>query len=97
MTRSTGMRINPNNFDKRQLQHIPPYFTKFQLDRDCVDHEKKSMATWIYENCSGRFAIIDDVQFGNSQPTKRVTSIGFEEESELTLFILSGSAQKKMS
>ena len=91
------MKINPNNFSMRELSNMPPYFTKFKMDRVCVDHEKKNIASWIYQNCTGKFAIMDDVKFSKNNQVKRVTSVGFEIDSELTLFILSGTVQKDYS
>jgi hypothetical protein len=49
-------------------------------------------ARWIYSNCAGRFAMVNDVKYQNDQ-VNIVTTIGFEEHSDLTLFVLSGMAQ----
>lgn len=49
-------------------------------------------ARWIYANCAGRFAMVNDVKYQNDQ-VQILTTVGFEEHSDLTLFILSGMTQ----
>jgi hypothetical protein len=84
------MRINPNNFFKRELDFLPPHFVNTVVRAHESDVE--TMRKWIYENCTGRYSITKDVVFqdGNS---RNVTVLGFEEPGDLTLFALSGMAQ----
>ena len=80
------MKINPNNFFKRELDTLPPHFVNTVVKAHESDIEK--MRKWIYENCSGRYSITKDVIQSRS-----VTVLGFENPGDLTLFALSGKAQ----
>ena len=84
------MRINPNNFFKRELDILPPHFVNTVVK--ATEHDVDQMRTWIYENCTGRYSITKDVvlKHGNS---RSVTVLGFEQPGDLTLFALSGLAQ----
>tara|TARA_B100000424_G_scaffold267471_1_gene260443 strand:+ start:257 stop:523 length:267 start_codon:yes stop_codon:yes gene_type:complete len=84
------VKINPNNFYKRELQSLPPHFVNTVVRAH--EAEVELMRKWIYENCSGRYSITKDVIFkdGNS---RNVTVLGFEDPGDLTLFALSGIAQ----
>ena len=85
------MKVNPNNFFKRELDILPPHFVNTVVKAHEADIEQ--IRTWIYQNCNGRYSITKDVMFENDQ-SRSVTVIGFEEPGELTLFALSGIAQK---
>ena len=84
------VKINPNNFFKRELNILPPHFVNTVVKAH--ESEIDNMRTWIYENCSGRYSITKDVVLkdGNS---RSVTVLGFENPGDLTLFALSGLAQ----
>ena len=84
------MRINPNNFFKRELDILPPHFVNTVVKAHDVDVEK--MRKWIYENCHGRYSITKDVAY-KGDASKSVTVLGFEQPGDLTLFALSGVAQ----
>ena len=84
------MRVNPNNFFKRELDILPPHFVNIVVRAHESDVEK--MREWIYENCSGRYAITKDIKYEGDQ-TRSCTVLGFEEPGDLTLFVLSGKAQ----
>jgi|TARA_B110000285_G_C14749254_1_gene434416 hypothetical protein len=84
------MKINPNNFFKRELDILPPHFVNTVVKAHDFDVDK--MRTWIYENCSGRYSITKDVVFHGDQSSS-VTVLGFEQPGDLTLFALSGTAQ----
>ena len=84
------MRINPNNFFKRELDILPPHFVNTVVKAHEADIEK--MRKWIYENCSGRYSITKDVILKDGV-SRSVTVLGFEEPGDLTLFALSGVAQ----
>ena len=84
------MKINPNNFYKRELDILPPHFVNTVVKAHEADVEK--MRKWIYENCHGRFSITKDVIFQNDT-SRSVTVLGFEQPGDLTLFALSGVAQ----
>ena len=84
------MKINPKNFYQRELHILPPHFVNTVVKAHDVDIEK--MRKWIYEYCTGRYSITNDVITYNDK-TKPVTVFGFENPSDLTLFALSGMAQ----
>lgn len=85
------MRINAKNFHTRKLDRIPPHFKAISLPSQ-TDHQMHKTARWIYANCAGRFAMVNDVKYQNDQ-VQILTTVAFEEHSDLTLFILSGMAQ----
>ena len=85
------MKINPNNFFKRQLDILPPHFVNTVVKAHEADVEK--MRRWIYEHCSGRYSITKDVAY-DGESSRSVTVLGFEEPGDLTLFALSGIAQE---
>ena len=85
------MRINPNNFFDRELEFLPPHFVNTVVKAHEADVEK--MRKWIYENCHGRYSITKDVIYHNDT-SRSVTVLGFEQPGDLTLFALSGIAQK---
>ena len=84
------MRINPNNFFKRELDILPPHFVNTVVKAS--EHDVDQMRTWIYENCTGRYSITKDVVY-YGDTSKAVTVLGFENPGDLTLFALSGVAQ----
>ena len=85
------MKINPNNFFKRELDILPPHFVNTVVKAHEADVEK--MRKWIYEHCHGRFSITKDVVY-KGDTSRSVTVLGFEEPGDLTLFALSGMSQK---
>ena len=88
--RGRELKINPNNFLKRELNILPPHFVNTVVKAHESDVEQ--MRKWIYENCSGRYSITKDVKF-DGDTSRSCTVIGFELPGDLTLFALSGKAQ----
>ena len=86
------MRINPINFFDRQLDILPPHFVNMVIEQT-HDNNLELIRSWIYQNCSGRFSITKDI-ITDSDKTRTVNLVGFEEPGDLTLFALSGVAQK---
>ena len=84
------MKINPKNFYQRELDILPPHFVNTVVKAHDVDIEK--MRKWIYEYCTGRYSITNDVITYNDK-TSPVTVLGFEDPGDLVLFSLSGMAQ----
>jgi hypothetical protein len=84
------MKINPNNFFKRELDILPPHFVNTVVKTNDFNIDK--MRTWIYENCHGRYSITKDVIYHGDQ-SRSITVLGFENPGDLTLFALSGTAQ----
>lgn len=85
------MRINAKNFHPRRLDRVPPHFKSISLPHQ-HDYQTQKLARWIHAHCSGRFALVNDVVHQNDQ-VNIVTTVAFEEHSDLTLFVLSGMAQ----
>jgi len=85
------MRINPKNFHSRKLERIPPHFKSISLPNQ-HEYQSQKLSRWIYTHCVGRFALVNDVKYHNDR-VDIVTTIAFEEPSDLTLFVLSGMAQ----
>lgn len=79
--------VNPLNVhDLRQINFVPPHFKKITINQEELQHldsPRKVITSWIYENLSGRFCIISNT-FNHDTIT-----IGFEEHSEASFFILS--------
>jgi len=87
------MKINPKNFGIRRLYKLPPHFAKMSLPM-LSDYQLQKLSRWIYANCSGRFALVKQVQLNsNENDIQTVIMLGFEEPSDLTLFVLSGMTQ----
>ena len=84
------MRINPNNFFKRELNILPPHFVNTVIKAHESDIEP--IRKWIYENCHGRYSITKDVVYSGDS-SKAVIVLGFEEPGDLTLLALSGITQ----
>ena len=88
------MKINPINFFKRELDFLPPHFVNTVVR--CHDSDMEKMRNWIYEYCSGRYSITNDVISNEKDGTARaVFVLGFENPGDLTLFALSGMANTK--
>ena len=83
------MKINTNNFFKRELDILPPHFVNTVVKAHEADVEK--IRKWIYEHCSGRYSITKDVVY-DKDTSRSVTVLGFEQPGDLTLFALSGIA-----
>ena len=84
------MKINPNNFFKRELDILPPHFVNTVVKAHESDVE--TIRKWIYQNCHGRYSITKDVVY-EKDTSRSVTVLGFEQPGDLTLFALSGMAQ----
>ena len=85
------MRINAKNFHLRKLDRIPPHFKSISLPNQ-HEYQSQKLARWIHAHCAGRFALVNDVNDQNDR-VDIITTIAFEEPSDLTLFVLSGMAQ----
>ncbi len=88
------MRINPINFYKRELDQLPPHFVNTVVKAHEADIE--IMRKWIYEHCSGRYSITNDVIYYGDR-SKAITVLGFENPGDLVLFSLSGIAQNNQN
>jgi|TARA_B100000745_G_C19947715_1_gene319866 hypothetical protein len=84
------MRINPKNFYQRELDILPPHFVNTVVNGQETEIQK--IRKWIYQNCSGRYSITNDIIY-HGDKSRSVTVLGFEDPGDLTLFALSGVAQ----
>jgi hypothetical protein len=84
------MRINPKNFYQRELDILPPHFVNTVVNGHETEIQK--IRKWIYQNCSGRYSITNDIIY-HGDKSHSVTVLGFEDPGDLTLFALSGVAQ----
>ena len=86
------MKINPKNFFNRRLNNIPPHFTT--TSTRLTDYEKIGINQWIHEHCAGRYCIVKNVKW-QKDSWRAMTTIGFEEPSDMTLLALSGMLNTK--
>lgn len=86
------MKINIKNFFNRRLLHIPPHFTTTY--NRMSDYEETKINQWIHEHCVGRYCIVKNVKW-QKDSWGAMTTIGFEEPSDMTLLALSGMLNTK--
>jgi hypothetical protein len=80
-----------NNLDllnERRLEYLPPHFSLFHLDDKIVFSEKENILSWIRTKLNGRYAMLKFVGIGPDQKSKSRLTLGFENPSELTYFII---------
>lgn len=85
------MRINPKDFFYRKTNHILPHYQTIKF-KHLPDSKIEKLAGWIFENCSGRFSVVTEIDSVDKEITT-ITKFGFEEGTDLTLFILGDPAQ----
>lgn len=81
---------NPLNvLEMRELKFCPDHFTKLivQSDSWLIQKSIDQCRTWIYNNLSGRYCIVEDLKLVDNK-LETVFQIGFEEASESTMFSL---------
>lgn len=78
--------LNPLDIlKKRELKFLPPHFSKLKLsDFDNFDNK---MSDWIRSKLKGRYCVISIPAIENDK-LKPNTYVGFENEKELTYFML---------
>jgi len=78
--------INPlDHLDKRKLDWIPVHFFKSRLNY-LSDVEK--INDWIKYRLKGRYCLVTLPHIDKDEKTKSATFVAFEEEKELTYFML---------
>lgn len=65
--------------NKRELRWMPPHFSKFNLENDWT-LDNHTLKRWVQYKLKGRFCMIE------TDP--KTITIGFEDEKELTYFVL---------
>jgi hypothetical protein len=73
--------------DSRKLDFIPNHFSKVPLI-DFWLYERIDMVSWIRNHSHGRYAIERYPSSKGKEVLKSTTFVGFEEEKELTYFVL---------
>lgn len=84
-----------NNFDcsdlnlldvlkKRKLNYLPLHFKNIDIDL----FDKAEIEKWVKNKLQGRYCIVNTQKIEENNRLKNVVSIGFEDETELTYFIL---------
>jgi hypothetical protein len=73
----------------REIDFCPKSWTKIRFNSSNwnVQRDIELYRQWIYNNLSGRFCIVTDVELVDNK-METVYNIGFEEGSELTMFSL---------
>jgi hypothetical protein len=79
--------INPIDVLKqRELSTLPPHFTKVKIaDNDLFDNKVKN---WIKAKLKGRYCIVKSPAIDSSGNLKSSTFAAFEDQKELTYFML---------
>lgn len=78
--------LNPIEvLNKRSISFLPIHFSKIKLERSFYDHEIES---WIKSKLKGRYFIGNITDIGKDNRLKIFTSIAFEDQKELTYFML---------
>ena len=78
--------VNPLDvLDQRFLSWMPSHFSKTKVQRFIDDGELRD---WIQYRLKGRFAISTQPTIGDKDTVQTATFVGFEDEKELTYFML---------
>lgn len=82
---------NPLNFlDLRRVQFPARHFHYTTISKYTPSLVKK-LDEWIYTNLNGRYYIGQSLELDQSNTFVYVTKIGFENEKEISFFLLSNS------
>lgn len=80
--------LNPLDvLNKRSLDYIPPHFTKFKLSEDGWSNHTM-VESWIKTKLKGRYSITKTPSIGKEGQLKTATFVAFEDQKELTYFML---------
>lgn len=80
--------LNPLDvLNKRSLSFIPPHFAKFKL-QDSMFGGTNSIDSWIKNKLKGRYAICKHPSIDNEGHLKSNLFVAFEDQKELTYFML---------
>ena len=53
------MKINPQNFYQRKINFLPKHFVNTVVKAN--EYEMVKIEEWIYNYCTGRYCIVDDI------------------------------------
>jgi hypothetical protein len=80
--------LNPLNvLNQRQVKTMPPHFTKVKIAEESMLLDD-NLITWINTRLKNRFCIIKYPGTNNNGQLKLSTFVGFEDQKELTYFML---------
>lgn len=78
--------LNPIDvIKKRKLNFLPVHFSKIKIERFLFDED---LEKWIRSKLKGRYFIGNTSDLGKDDKLKVFTSIAFEDQKELTYFML---------
>jgi hypothetical protein len=84
-------KINPLNFlDLRRVNFPARHFHYTSLNKYSPSYVK-NLDTWIYNNLNGRYYIGQSLTLDHTNTISYITKIGFEQEKEMSFFLLSYS------
>jgi hypothetical protein len=79
--------INPLDvLKKRKLSYMPSHFLKFKVSE--MDFIDSHLENWIFNKLKGRFAINKIPMISQDNKLKVSIVVGFENQKELTFFML---------
>jgi hypothetical protein len=79
--------INPLDvLKKRKLSYMPSHFSKFKVSE--MDFIDSHLENWIFNKLKGRFAINKIPMISQDNKLKVSIVVGFENQKELTFFML---------
>jgi hypothetical protein len=79
--------INPLDvLKKRKLSYMPSHFSKLKVSE--TDYHDSHLENWIFNKLKGRFTISRIPTIGNDNKLKVSIVVGFENQKELTFFML---------
>ena len=80
--------LNPLEvLNKRSVSHIPPHFAKLKLE-DQIMFQHGSLENWVKVKLHGRYAIAKQPCIDKDGHLKTATFVAFEDQKELTYFML---------
>lgn len=81
------LELNPLDvLNSRQLKTMPPHFSKTKIgNSDTVDSR---ISNWIRSKLAGRFCLVTYPSITGDDKFQTATFVGFEEQKELTFFML---------
>ena len=81
------IELNPlDGLKARELRTMPPHFSKIKVSNN--ERSARSLKDWIRAKLKGRFSIVPYPSLDSEGKLHTQTFVGFEEEKELTYFVL---------
>lgn len=83
------IELNPLDvLKKRRLSIMPVHFKKTKLSTISFEFDIDDLLNWITQRLNGRYCILSEPYIDDKGQTKTSTFLGFEDQKELTYFIL---------